>query len=347
MPCGRSASSSSVRAVFSLVIVCALLSVGTAVAAGDPGPMPESPGVAQRPAERAEGPTSVPAAMYNAAMKVLVTVCIVGMLVVAALLLFEERFIFRPTRAPAAGVVPEELGVEQCHFLTRDGVRLHAWWHPGEGEDDPARRPVVLWCHGNAGNLTHRADNLRILARSGLSVLLFDYRGYGQSQDKPSEVGLYLDAEAAYRYVVDQRGISPVRVVVFGRSLGSAVALHAALKHRTAGLIMESPFESVAAMVAQMPVLRVFAAFLKSRFKNRERVRWLKVPLLVVHGDRDRTVPIEQGRAVFAAAPEPKEFYVVEGAGHNDTYQVGGAEYRRRIAEFCRRCVGRAMSAES
>jgi hypothetical protein len=265
----------------------------------------------------------------------------------AVLLLFERRLVYHPKGKPVSEWAPAWLGIEEVTFRTRDGLRLYGWWHPGRGEGAPSARPVVLWCHGNAGNITHRADNLALLTQRGLAVLLFDYRGYGRSEGSPSEEGLYLDAEAAYAYLVGERGVEPQRIVVFGRSLGAAPALHVAIERPVAGLIMEGAFASVPAMAKHIVPLLPLGRLVRTKFDNLGRVRRLAVPLLTFHAERDELVPIEQGRAVFDAAPEPKEFHVVEGAGHNDTYEVGGEEYLRTLAEFCRRCVAQAEGRSS
>ena len=157
------------------------------------------------------------AALWDQVVRAFVVVSVGIVLAVAALLLFEDRFVFHPTHQPVAGWQPGGLGVTECTFRARDGTRLHGWWHPGEGLDDPDRRPVVLWFHGNAGNITHRAENLRAFAAAGLAVFLFDYRGYGRSEGRPSEVGLYLDGEATHRHLTNELGIAADQIVCFGR----------------------------------------------------------------------------------------------------------------------------------
>jgi hypothetical protein len=257
-------------------------------------------------------------------------------------LIFENRFVYHPGAGPAVSWDAKRIGARKCRFTTEDKLELSAWWHPGVRSLRTEDGPVLLWCHGNAGSLTHRAENLQLLASRGLAALLFDYRGYGKSDGKPSEQGLYRDAAAAYRYLTEERGVEPWRVICFGRSLGAAVALRTALEKPTAGLVMESAFESVPAMARKMWVFAPIAPFARNRYDNLSRVRELGVPLLMVHGSRDSLVPIEQGRRVFEAAPEPKEFCVVPGAGHNDLYSVGGEDYFDTLEQFCRRCVREA-----
>ena len=251
-------------------------------------------------------------------------------------LLLENRLIYYPVRYPAGMWEFHGLSVEDCTFEAEDGVELHAWWlHAARTE----AAPVLLWFHGNAGNITHRADNLRMLAERDVDVLIVDYRGYGKSEGRPSEKGLYLDGEAAYDYLTRERGVEAGRIVCFGRSLGAAVALHVAVQRPVAGVVLESPFASARAMARRMMPVIPLGPFIRSRFDNVGTVSKLDVPLLVLHGDRDELVPFKQGRAVFEAAPQAREFYTIRGAGHNDTYLVGGEPYFEALLDFCRRCV--------
>ena len=321
--------------VFALMVsvfvgATALRGSGPPESASARGHVSPAAGMAAEPGRR--GGRSVLMRLARLGIAVALAAVLLGVMVA----LLENRFIYYPTRGPVGGWEPAGIEVEQCAFQTTDGLTLHAWWY----EDKAAlASPVLLWFHGNAGNLTHRAENLRMLAGRGLDVFLFDYRGFGKSQGHPSESGLYLDAEAAYTYLVQRRGIAPGRIVCFGRSLGAAVALYVSLRQQTAGLIMESPFESAQAMARKMlPVLPLWLV-VRSRFDNVGRIANLTVPLLVVHGGTDKLVPMRQARAVFEAAPEPKSFYTVEGAGHNDTYLVGGARYIERLVAFCEECV--------
>jgi fermentation-respiration switch protein FrsA (DUF1100 family) len=258
----------------------------------------------------------------------------------ALLLLMEGRFVYFPTR-PQGAWDPQSIGAEPCSFLTADGLTLHAVWHPGVGRA-AGPRPVILFCHGNAGDISDRVEVLRSLAGCGCAVLIFDYRGYGDSAGTPSEQGLYRDADAAWHYLVEQRGVAPGRIVCFGESLGTAVALHTALERPVAGLVLESAFESIPAMARrQVPWVPVWS-LVHNRFDNVDSVGRLAVPLLIVHGDRDGLVPISQARAVYAAARQPKEFYVVRGAAHNDVFLVGGRAYLDTLKRFCLQCLSGA-----
>jgi uncharacterized protein len=227
------------------------------------------------------------------------------------------------------------LPLEEVWFQAADGARLFGWY-----VETAADRPVLLWCHGNAGNVINRLDNLRYLYRQGLSVFLFDYRGYGRSQAiRPSEEGLYQDALGAYDYLTRTRMVRPERIVIFGRSLGAAVAAELASQKPVAGLILESPFPSIEAVAKYhyggLPVHWLLGA----EFRLIDRLPQLSLPKLIIHGDRDDIIPIELGRQVFEAAKPPKSFLAIPGADHNNTYQVGGAAYFERFADFCRDAV--------
>ena len=221
------------------------------------------------------------------------------------------------------------LPLEDVWFPAADGTRLFGWYVESSGS--PA---VLLWCHGNAGNIINRLDNLRELYHLGLSVFLFDYRGYGRSQGRPSEEGLYQDALGAYAHVTGTRRVRPERIVLFGRSLGAAVAGEVASQRPAAGLILESSFPSVEALAKfhyfGLPVHWLVGA----RFNLADKLKHVSVPILVIHGDQDEIVPIHLGRQVFEAAKDPKAFYLVPGADHNNLYHVGGRLYFQRLKRF-------------
>ena len=226
------------------------------------------------------------------------------------------------------------LPLEEVWFQSTDGTRLFGWY-----VDAQADRPVILWCHGNAGNVIHRLENLKRLYQLGLSVFLFDYRGYGRSQGRPSEEGLYQDARGAYDYLTRTRMIRSERIVIFGRSLGGAVAGELASQKPAAGLILESVFPSIEAVAkfhyGGLPVHWLLGA----DFKLIDHLPQLSLPKLIIHGDKDDIIPLELGKQVFEAAKPPKFFYLIEGADHNNTYQVGGAAYFRRWVEFVQAAI--------
>ena len=240
---------------------------------------------------------------------------------------FVDRMVFQPT--PGVDLRPEEIGLdaEELFLETEDGVRIHAYWLP-----EPGARRALLLLHGNAGNASHRLPIAALLRELGVHVLLIDYRGYGLSEGRPSEAGVYADARAGLAHLRGARGLPEERVVVFGTSLGGAVAVDLARGRPLAGLILESTFS------AARDVGRVhfgpLAALAGRRFDSLSKIGELRCPVLFLHGDRDEIVPQALGRRLFDAAPEPKRFETLPGAGHNDTVEVGGRRYLERIAAF-------------
>ncbi len=239
-----------------------------------------------------------------------------------------DRAVFQPTHG--IDLRPHEIGVdgEEISLRAEDGVALHAFFLPAQG----ASR-ALLFLHGNAGNASHRLPNAAELVRLGVHVLLLDYRGYGLSEGSPTEDGVYADARAGLAYLVEVRGIPQERIVLFGRSLGGAVAVDLARGRTLAGVILESTFSSGADVARQLigPLGPIVA---RGRFESSKKIVELRSPLLFFHGDRDEVIDFELGRRLFEEAPEPKTFEVIPGAGHNDTTQVGGRPYFARIASF-------------
>lgn len=243
----------------------------------------------------------------------------------------ENFFVFFPEKTLALTPKDLHLDYEEIHFDTEDGVRLHGWIFPLEGKS-----PIILFCHGNAGNISHRLDNVRLLLDHGLQVFIFDYRGYGKSTGTPSETGLYTDGLAAYDYLVVERGVVPDQIVLFGRSIGAAVAIDMALKKRAGGLIIESAFTSTRDMAKSMALFRLISYFLPPHYNMLAKISRVDVPKLIVHAERDEIVPFSMGQRLFEAAKTPKYFYPLKRAGHNDTYGEGGEEYFQIIAAFAK-----------
>jgi len=242
----------------------------------------------------------------------------------------EERLVFHPVARISR--TPQDIGLsfDDVYFVTRDGVRLNGWFVPHR-----EAKATLLWFHGNAGNISHRLENIRLLhERVKVNIFIFDYRGYGRSEGTVAEDGTYLDGEAAIEYLRSRYGMETKSLILFGRSLGAAVAAEMATRFDNMGVILESPFTSVREMArAMFPFLPV-GNFLRIKYDIVEKVRKIRRPLLVLHGDRDEIVPFTQGKMVFAAASHPKKFYTILGAGHNDTYIVGGNPYFQVLEEF-------------
>jgi len=227
----------------------------------------------------------------------------------------ERGLIYHPVRELPGDPSSIGLPFRDVAFPAQDGTRLHGWLVGGR------TATTLLWCHGNAGNIGHRLDNIRLFVEQlGVGVFIFDYRGYGRSAGVPTEAGLVSDALGA-RAALLREGVAADQIVFFGRSLGAAVAIDLALVHPPRALILESPFLSVPAMANR--VLPGIGSLLRTRWDSIGKIPRLRAPLLILHGDRDEVVPYAHGQALFAAAPEPKIFYTIGGASHNDTYLAG------------------------
>jgi fermentation-respiration switch protein FrsA (DUF1100 family) len=235
----------------------------------------------------------------------------------------ENYFLYFPE--PDLSMTPDNIRLpyEDVIFKAADDTELHGWFIPGKN-----RSPVVLFFHGNAGNISHRIDNLLRLNRLGLSVFIFDYRGYGRSQGEPSEQGIYNDARGALEWLA-KRGYNRDDIIYFGRSIGAAVALQLAIEKPPNGLILESPFTSVAGMGKKhYPILyRLLGWLLKDRYDNEEKMSQLKAPLLLIHGTEDSIVPVNMGQTLFSLAAQPKQIYLINGADHNDGFYLDEGEY--------------------
>ena len=242
---------------------------------------------------------------------------------------FVESLVFFPDTTIEQTPVDLDLPFDDIWFTSSDSVRLHGWLIPASSPNH-----LLLFCHGNAGNISHRLDNVRLLHNRGISVFIFDYRGYGRSQGRISEKGFYLDSEAAYEVAREWAEKHRSKLVVFGRSLGGIAATHLAATKNCDGLILESTFTNMGAMARAHYPLPFAETLLEHRLNALGQIVQVRVPILFFHGDKDRIVPIKVGRKLFEAAPNPKEFVVLPGAGHNDTYFVGGEDYFKKIESF-------------
>ena len=269
---------------------------------------------------------------------------------VAFVMLFEDRFIYFPSKYPEGDWNIEKLQarrvgegspkIEDVWMTAADGVRLHGWYCTPQQDEAAQSSPsasgmTLLWFHGNAGNLTHRYPVIERLLEQRISVFIIDYRGYGRSEGSPSEEGLYTDARAAWDYLANERKVPHANIILFGDSLGGAVAIELATKVNPAGLIVQSSFTSIKEMAAQvMPFLPTF--ILRTKMDSINKIGRVGCPKLFIHSPADEMVPYRLGRQLFDAASPPKEFYEVQGASHNETDMVGGRAYFETIGEFAR-----------
>ena len=243
-----------------------------------------------------------------------------------------NALLYFPSRTIAGSPADAGLAFGDVRFETGDGERLHGWWVERRA---PAVGHVLL-CHGNAGNVGDRVLHAAVLTAVGFDVLLFDYRGYGHSSGRPSEQGTYRDARAALACLLRQPGVDASRVLYLGESLGGAVAAELALAHPPTALVLLSAFTSVRAM-SRMHYPMIPTALVPDAYPSLRVIGGLRAPLLVLHGEDDAIVPVEHGRALFDAAPEPKRLRVVPGVGHNDIVSLAGELLAEEIAAWARR----------
>jgi hypothetical protein len=236
---------------------------------------------------------------------------------------------FHPDRYPGGlWHLQEHFAAEDVWMTTADGVRIHGW----KLRAQQGAEWVTLYLHGNAGNLTHRVDHMEMIPRAGSDLFIVDYRGYGKSEGKPTEQGIYHDADAAYEYLM-AAGYRPGQLVIYGESLGTAAAVDLASRRDCAGVVLEAPFPSAAAVASGvLPLLGPLAA--RGRLETAKKLKRVKAPVLVIHGTRDQVIDYALGQEVFEAAREPKQFWSVEGAQHSDIVEVAGEQYITRLREF-------------
>lgn len=247
------------------------------------------------------------------------------------LYLSQEGMIYYPDLpSRAVTLTPDAHGMdyEPVGFDTEDGERLRGWFIPAQ-----QARATLLFHHGNAGNISHRLDSIRLFHDLGLSVFIFDYRGYGESSGRPSEAGTYRDAEAAWRQLTVERAIDPRTIVIFGRSLGAAIAAHLARVHPPRALILESAFTSVPDFGAEHYPLFPVRLLARIRYDTRQALRSVRSPVLIVHSRDDEIIPFRHGEQLYEAANEPKRFLPIHG-DHNAGFLVSGERYREGLREF-------------
>ena len=247
--------------------------------------------------------------------------------VVALVYLRQERMLYFPTSEIEA--TPHDIGLdyEDVSFAAADGVTLHGWHVPAQ-----AGRATLLFMHGNAGNISHRLDSIRLFHGLSLDIFIFDYRGYGRSGGQPDERGTYLDARAAWDTLL-ARGVDPKRIILFGRSLGGPIAATLAAEVEPAALIVESTFTSAADVAATLYPWLPVRTLMRFEYDTRARLRERTCPLLIVHSEDDELIGYSHALALYADAPEPKQLLTIQGT-HATGFLTSGALYRDGIAGF-------------
>ncbi|NNL07465.1 MAG: alpha/beta fold hydrolase [Gammaproteobacteria bacterium] len=262
-------------------------------------------------------------------MTSLLIYAVVGILMLNAFMYFQQpRMIF----FPIAGLhqVPSDWGLsyEDVTFSTEDSVSLHGWFLPVSGAEQ-----VLLFFHGNAGNISHRRESIEIFQRLGLSVFIIDYRGYGNSDGTPDEEGLYRDARAAWRYLTEEKSVDPENVIIFGRSIGGAVAANLAADVHARGLILESTMSSAREFARE--VFRILSRLVVIRydFNTVQNIQQINYPVLVLHSPDDEIMPFHLGEKVYRSANQPKQFVRMRG-DHNNGFYLSQPEYEQAIGDW-------------
>lgn len=271
---------------------------------------------------------------------ILLAAIVVWCAVVAGVYFGQERLLFLPgVPSRAISATPADIGLayRDLEVTTADGVRLHGWHIPAANA-----RGTVLFMHGNAGNISHRLDSIRIFNRLGLSVLIFDYRGYGQSEGKPSEAGVLSDGQAAWHHLVREIGERAERVIVFGRSLGGAPAAAVAADNTPAALILESTFTSVPDLAARLYWWLPARRLARISLDVRAALARVHVPVLVVHSADDEIIGYAHAEALYAAAPDPKRLLTLRG-DHNAGFVQSGEVYVEGLRSFIDQSLGRPV----
>ncbi len=267
-------------------------------------------------------------------LKLAATLVVAYALLVLLAWAFQERLAFPAPRAAVPD--PRTAGLERgerIELILEDRTRLAGWFVPPAAPPTGGRAPGLLWFYGNGETIAAIAPVLRDLAPPHVSLLVLDYPGYGESAGRATEAGMYAAAEAAHRRLAARPDVDAARLYVYGRSIGSAAAVRLAGRHRVAGLILDSPFTSAWDMSrAHYAILPRF--ILRLSLDNLGGIRNVRCPVLVFHGTADRLAPTEMGRRIAAAAPGGAELVLIEGAGHNETYALGGRDYRDRLWRF-------------
>lgn len=263
-------------------------------------------------------------------MKISLFVILFAVAFKAFFVFFEQKNLYHPYKEIAG--TPEDLGIafEDINFKTADGQTLNGWFIPARGA-----KATILYFHGNAGNISHRLHKVKFFYEMNVNFLIFDYRGYGKSTGRPSEKGLYKDAQAAYDYLASRNDVDKSKIVAYGKSLGGPVAADLCLRRQAGALVLEGSFASVALRAQQLYPFLPMELLITQRYDAVHKVRSLRIPKLVVHGRQDEVINFCHGEILFAAASGPKQFLSFDGS-HNDDVYITSPVYRDELLNFLR-----------
>ncbi len=241
---------------------------------------------------------------------------------------FEQNNIYFPTRL--VELTPEERGLffEEVFIATPDGKKINGWFIPS-----PDSEGTILFCHGNGGNIAHRIDFLELFNQAKFNVFIFDYRGYGKSNGRPSEKGLYIDAQSAYDYLKSRPDIDKEEIIIYGESLGGAVAVNLASRNRALALVTFGVFSSTVDIGKTLYPYLPVKLFISQKFDSLSKIKNIHVPKLIVHSLDDEIVPFTQGKALYLEAAPPKEFLELKG-GHNEAILIEKEKFLKNFIDF-------------
>lgn len=261
-------------------------------------------------------------------LSILFLVSTVYLLIILLVYFFQHKLLFFPDKNLIANPGFYGYKYENVNFNTSDTVSLHGWYIPAD-----SARYTLLFCHGNAGNISHRLESIKQFHELGLNIFIFDYRGYGESEGSISEKGTYLDSQAAWNYLLEEKNIDSKSIIIFGRSLGAAVACDLAVKKQPIALIMESPFISVPDLAVQIYWFLPVRWLSRFEYNNLEKIQKLNCPIWIIHSKQDEIIPFSHGHKLFENAKPPKKFLEIQGA-HNDGFLVSQKIYISKLMQF-------------
>jgi uncharacterized protein len=261
-------------------------------------------------------------------MKIVIAIIIVVIAFRICFLYIEQKGLYHPEKEILQ--TPESVGIayEEVNFKTTDGQILNGWFVPAHNA-----RVTMLYCHGNAGNISHRVHKVKFFHDMGINFFIFDYRGYGKSSGRASESGLYKDAQAAYDYLKARRDVDTSSIVVYGKSLGGPVAADLCMHRKAKALILEGSFANVALRAQQLYPFLPMKILITQKYDTIAKVRKLHIPKLIAHGSNDDVISFGHAKLLFKAAAEPKTFLAFEG-GHNDDVYITSAQFKSEVDAF-------------
>lgn len=269
--------------------------------------------------------------LWKDAFVALLSIDVALLLILPFLMWYEPRLIFYPNHPSREHEqMPNALGFafENVHLTAQDGTKIHGWFVPCYKENTP----TILFLHGNAGNISHRLERLELFHQLGANLFLLDYRGYGQSEGTPQENGTYLDALAAYEFLIEEKGVAPEKLVIYGESLGTAVAVDLATKKPCGGVVLEAPFTSIADMAQRMfPVLPV-RKLVRNRFDSLHKIAQIEAPILIFHSRADEVIPFSHAQRLAAASPRAR--LVEMQGGHSNLFIVSTDAYLKSMRQL-------------